>query len=76
VSDLDIDAAILAVTKASWRKVALIVSQAAKHVGGDFAAREDAYYFVASRIQALVADGRLASQGDLSEWRHSEIRLA
>jgi hypothetical protein len=75
VSDSDIDAAILAVAKTSWRKVALIFSQAAKHISADFDAREDAYRLVARRIHALVADGRLEAQGDLEKWRHSEIRL-
>jgi hypothetical protein len=30
---------------------------------------------IAARIAALVAAGRLASQGDISRWRHSEVRL-
>jgi hypothetical protein len=29
---------------------------------------------IAGRIRALVADRRLQAQGDLSNWRHSEIR--
>lgn len=27
------------------------------------------------RIKALVAAGKLESQGDLSRWRYSEVRL-
>jgi hypothetical protein len=30
---------------------------------------------VAERIRALVEDGQLEAQGDLSKWRHSEVRL-
>ncbi len=66
----------MTVVRSSWRKVALVVSQAAERIGSDFAAREDAYDLVARRIRALVADGRLAAQGDLSSWRQSEVRLA
>jgi hypothetical protein len=75
VSDSDIDDAILAVVKPSWRKVAFIVGRAAKHVGGEFAEKEDAYQIVARRIQALAADGRLASQGNLTKWRFSEVKI-
>ena len=30
---------------------------------------------VAQRICALVENGQLEAQGDLSRWRHSEVRL-
>jgi hypothetical protein len=76
VSESDIDAAILALAKVLWRKVALIIGQASKQVGADFGARDDAYDLVAARIGQLVSDGRLIAQGDLTKWRHSEIRLA
>jgi hypothetical protein len=32
--------------------------------------------FIAARIEALVEDRRLASRGDLSDRRQSEIRLS
>jgi hypothetical protein len=30
---------------------------------------------IAQRIVALVEDGRLIAQGDISRWRQSEVRL-
>jgi len=30
---------------------------------------------VAARIMALVQDGSLEGRGDLSRWRHGEVRL-
>jgi hypothetical protein len=30
---------------------------------------------VAARIRSLVDDGKLQSQGSLSRWRHSEVKL-
>ena len=30
---------------------------------------------VAARVQDLVERGRLAAQGELSNWRYSEVRL-
>ena len=74
-SDSDIDVAILAVSRPSWRKVAFIVGRAAKHIGTEFAETENAYQIVAKRIQALAADGRLASQGNLEKWRFSEVKI-
>ncbi len=76
VPDSDVDTAVLAVAKPSWRKVALVAGQAAHHIGGDFVAREGAYDLVARRIRTLVADGHLMARGDLTMWRHSEIRIA
>lgn len=74
INDSDTDRVILSVAEPSWRKVAMIVSRAAKRIGPS-AATDDGYHLVATRVQALVADGRLIAQGDLSNWRHSEVRL-
>lgn len=71
----EIDAAILAIAGSSWRKVAFVVGRTRERIGGEFAEREDAYQVVASRVQALVGEGRLVSQGDITKWRHSEVRL-
>ncbi len=70
----DMDAAILAEVQPSWRKVALIVSRAAKRMGS-WADNDEGYRIAATRIQALVASGRLMSQGNLQQWRYSEVRL-
>ena len=29
----------------------------------------------AERIEALVREGRLIAQGDITKWRYSEVRL-
>src|ERR1700680_4042797 len=56
-----------------WRKVAMIMSQVVDECRrrGGCADLHD----VAERICALVEDGQLEAQGDLSTWRHSEVRL-
>jgi hypothetical protein len=71
----EIDSAILAVAKTSWRKVAMIIMQAAERLGPALPEGDPGYEMVAKRIQALVKAGRLTSQGKLSRWRHSEVRL-
>jgi hypothetical protein len=32
-------------------------------------------YAIAGRIRALVDEGKLEAQGNLSRWRYSEVRL-
>jgi hypothetical protein len=71
----DIDNAILAVAQTSWRKVAMIIVKAAKTLGPDLPEGDVGDDMVAERIEALVRAGRLVSQGDISRWRHSEVRL-
>ena len=70
---VDIDAAILSSASYRWLKVARIVGD----VSGRFeeAERETKLKVIAERVRALVDAGRLESQGDLSHWRYSEVRL-
>ena len=69
----NIDDAILAVACEEWRKVAFIIAKIVD--ARNHQPVEDDYDFVAARIVALDEEGRLESQGDLSSWRHSEVRL-
>jgi hypothetical protein len=67
-----IDEAIIAVLSEAdgrWQKVAMVVGRIGIKFGGDYL--EPA----ARRIEALVQEGRLESQGNLKKWRSSEVRL-
>ena len=68
-----LDELILSVVKPNWRKVAMVVATV-KNISEstDFATSHEA---IAARIEALCKEGYLESQGDLSQWRHSEVRL-
>jgi hypothetical protein len=68
-----VDRLILSFAQVQWRKVAMIIAKVVDASGrpGDDAEFHD----VAERVRALVEDGRLEAQGDLSKWRHSEVRL-
>jgi Protein of unknown function len=71
-SEESVDHLILSFAQVQWRKVAMIIAKvvdASGRRGGDAELHD-----VAERIRALVDDGRLEAQGDLSKW-HSEIRL-
>jgi hypothetical protein len=35
----------------------------------------EGYEIISRRIEALVHDGRLLAQGDIRNWRFSEVRL-
>ncbi len=75
MNNVRIDQAILAAAKPTWLKVAMVIVTAAKAVGMDVPEEEEGYKVISSRIEALVHEGRLAAQGDLRRWRHSEVRL-
>ena len=74
MNDSDIDDAVLAVAKTSWGKVAMLIVKVADKLGSKFSGTDEGYHLVASRIDALVRDGRLHARGDTREWRFSEVR--
>jgi hypothetical protein len=64
-----LDKAILANVSEDWTKVAMVVVQAADDLGDDADFDE-----LGQRVVALANSGALESQGDLSNWRFSEVR--
>ena len=73
VAVADLDEAILSVLKRDWLKTARIITRAAT-ICNDRLVPID-YEVIGARIQALADDGRNEAQGNLSMWRHSEVRL-
>src|ERR1700704_622209 len=68
-----IDELILASACQRWLKVARIIMGVLKACKkGKIDIRIDA---IAKRICAMVEQGKLQSQGNLSRWRHSEVKL-
>ncbi|MGA3346639.1 MAG: DUF3658 domain-containing protein [Terracidiphilus sp.] len=74
MTDFQIDTAVLAVAKPSWKKVAMIIVEAADKLGKKSPDTDEDYQRVANRIEALVRDGRLEARGNTKEWRSSEVR--
>ena len=73
ITAADLDALIFAELAPNWRKVARIV-------GNAFDASQSRSFCVsaeviAARIQALADARKIESEGNLSMWRHSEVRL-
>ena len=73
-SELQIDETILSVAGTSWRKVASVIIKVADAMRGDLPEGDAGYNVIAKRIVTLVRGGRLLAQGDLTKWRHSEVR--
>lgn len=71
----EIDSAILSVTEKSWRKVAMVIVKAADYLGDCIPVGQRGHRMIARRVNALVKSGDLVSEGDISDWRHSEVRL-
>jgi hypothetical protein len=65
-----LDALILSAAIERWQKVARIIALVSERAGDG--TNFDA---IADRIRALVDDGKLQAEGDLSRWRYSEVRL-
>ena len=54
----------------------MVLSRAAKASGLVFAEDEDEFEILKERLAQLVASGQLLAQGDIREWRFSEVRLS
>lgn len=68
----EIDDLILALATARWQKTAMIIAKASNRLEGEPGGNPEER--VAERIRQLVETNRLESRGDLSRWRHSEVR--
>lgn len=68
-----VDDLILSHASCQWQKVAMVVAKTSKECD-DKGIKTD-YNEIALEIRTLVVSGRLDARGDLSDWRHSEVRL-
>jgi len=70
----EIDQFVLAAVGYNWQKVAMLVARALTEPNLNFPEPADPAEFVARRIEELICNGQLESQGDTTNWRHSEVR--
>jgi len=68
-----LDEMILATAKPRWQKIAMIIAKLMNKP--EFQLLEDPAEYIAERIYFLVQTKKLESQGDIKNWRHSEVRL-
>lgn len=71
--DRELDKLILSLAKTRWQKTAMIITKTLKQHEAEFS--DERAQEVARRIEHLVKSDWLESQGDLSRWRFSEVRL-
>lgn len=69
----EIDEAILSHVNATWQKLALVIVKVANKNSLLFADEENDFEVIAQHIELLVGEGRLRAQGNLRNWRSSEI---
>ena len=69
-----IDEAILSTIGERWTKVARVIVEVAKVMGGSLSSQAEKYEAIGQHIESLVRDGRLAAQGNVKNWRFSEVR--
>ncbi|RVD17118.1 MULTISPECIES: hypothetical protein [unclassified Mesorhizobium] len=72
-ADSDIDRAIMQMVMDRWRKTAMVLAKTeeALRKAGVQVSWDD----IAGRLEALDARGDIESQGDLTLWHNSEVRL-
>jgi len=73
VTAANIDALIFADMVGHWRKVARIVASALTIC--EARSIPLSAEVIAARVQELAETGRIESKGNLTMWRHSEVRL-
>jgi hypothetical protein len=52
----------------------MVISRVADGLGDELPKGDGRYDLIARRIEALVSDGRLVAQGNIKNWRFSEVR--
>ncbi|MGB9461937.1 MAG: DUF3658 domain-containing protein [Candidatus Acidiferrum sp.] len=78
MTDERIDQEILSMLSAAagrWRKVAAVIANVSHALDKELPDGEEAYELVARRIGFLVNERTLLAQGDIKNWRFSEVRL-
>lgn len=72
-ADGNIDRAIMQMVMDRWQKTAMVLAKTehALRKAGEQVSLDD----IAERLEALDARGDIESQGDLTLWRNSEVRL-
>jgi hypothetical protein len=69
-----IDEAILSTLGERWMKVARVIVEVAKAMGGSLSSQAEKYEVIGEHIESLVRDSRLAAQGKVRNWRFNEFR--
>ena len=72
-NDQELDEIILSLAEERWQKTAMMIVKALDRL--EVEVLDVHGHRLVERIEHLVNEGRLEFRGDLSRWRHSEVRL-
>ena len=70
----ELDELILSTASHNWQKVAMVIARVSD-TESSLSAGTTEPTVIADGIGRLIAKGKLVAQGNISNWRHSEIRL-
>jgi hypothetical protein len=73
MAESQVDEVILSVVGTRWVKVAIVIAKTADVVRVDPSADDDTYAMIFRHIEVLVHKGKLVAQGNIKNWRFSEI---
>jgi hypothetical protein len=74
MDDSKIDALILSTVNDRWSKVARVIGVIMVTEDVAVSKVDELGTVVQARIEALIQSGLLESQGNVQNWRHSEVR--
>ena len=69
-----IDEAILTNVGDSWKKTAMVVVKVSTSHDAELQDDEEEFEVIAKHIEVLVDEGQLVAQGNIKDWRSSEVR--
>jgi hypothetical protein len=69
-----IDDAILAAVGERWTKVSMVIAKVEKAMNSALPSGDERLQVISDRIENLLASGSLVSQGNVENWRFSEVR--
>lgn len=72
----EIDKVILTNVGDSWKKMAMVIVKVSTSHNADLPEDEEEFEVIAKHIEVLVKEGQLVAQGNVKDWRSSEVRRA
>ena len=70
----EIDNAVLTNVGDSWKKVAMVIVKVSTSHDAELPEDEEEFEVIAKHIEMLVIEGRLVAQGNVKDWRSSEVK--
>ena len=74
MSPSQIDEAILSAVAGRWTKVAMVIANVTRAMANDLPSGDEGCQVVARHLERLVSSGILVAQGNVKNWRFSEVR--